>query len=155
MNGPRTSREVLIAEVLGELDVLLTRVEGLTQSMTCAEQKLLGSISSLDDAGERYRVAVSVYTEETKAALKDYLELKAGIVASDTAAEQRAAMQEAARQAFLAEAVDSARTVRSLLESATHSLHRTFYSRLIGHAVTALIASAVTTAIISAAIRMQ
>ena len=147
MNGPRTAREALIAEVLGDLDGLLTRVEALPAMVAGAEGRLSGTVAALDEAGDKYRLAVTAFTEQAKADLSEYLDLKtahAAELAAKTIEEQRAALQEAARVAFRSEASDKAASLGVALGEAAKEFRRSMWSRMMEHADTALIATTFT-----------
>lgn len=156
MNGPRTTREALIAEVLGDLDGLLTRVEALPAMVAGAEGKLSETVAALDEAGDKYRLAVTAFTEQAKADLSEYLDLKtahAAQLATKTVEEQRAALQEAARMAFRSEASDKAASLGVALGEAAKEFRRSMWSRMIEHAVTALIASTFTAGLVYAIVK--
>jgi hypothetical protein len=151
MNGPRTAREALIAEVLGDLDGLLTRVEALPAMVAGAEGRLSGTVAALDEAGDKYRLAVTAFTEQAKADLSEYLDRKtaqAAQQATKTVEEQRAALQEAARLAFRSEASDKAASLGVALGEAAKEFRRSMWARVMEHAVTALIASAFTASLV-------
>jgi hypothetical protein len=148
MNGPRTTREALIAEVLGDLDALLTRVEALPAVVAAAEEKLLGTVTALNDAGDKYRMAVTAFNEQAKADLTEYLDLKAAQVSAKTVEEQRAALQEVARLAFRSEASDKAASLGLVLGEAAKEFRRSVWSRLWEHAITAVLASGFTAGLI-------
>ena len=103
---PNTTREALIAEVLGDLDGLLARVEALPARIGAAEARLTATVAALSEAGDKYRMAVTAFNEQAKAELTEYLERKAGAITARTVEEQRATMQEAARRAFRSEVAD-------------------------------------------------
>lgn len=156
MSGPRTTREALIAELLGDLDGLLARVEALPALVDSAEGKLSGTVAALDDAGDKFRLAVTAFTEQAKADLAEYLDLKtaqAAQTAAKTVEEQRAALQEAARMAFRSEASDKAASLGIALGEAAKELRRSMWSRLMEHAITALIASGFTAGLVYAIVR--
>ncbi len=156
MNGPRTAREALIAEVLGDLDGLLTRVEALPAMVAGAEGRLSGTVAALDEAGDKYRLAVTAFTEQAKADLSEYLDLKtahAAELAAKTIEEQRAALQEAARVAFRSEASDKAASLGVALGEAAKEFRRSMWSRMMEHAVTALIASTFTAGLVYAIVK--
>jgi hypothetical protein len=148
MNGPRTTREALIAEVLGDLDALLTRVEALPVVVAAAEEKLIGTVMALNDAGDKYRMAVTAFNEQAKADLTEYLDLKAAQVSAKTVEEQRAALQEVARLAFRSEASDKAASLGLVLGEAAKEFRRSVWSRLWEHAITAVLASGFTAGLI-------
>lgn len=156
MNAPRTAREALIAEVLGDLDGLLTRVEALPAMVAGAEGKLSDTIAALNEAGDKYRLAVTAFTEQAKADLSEYLDLKtahAAQLATKTVEDQRAALQEAARLAFRSEASDKAASLGVALGEAAKEFRRSMWSRMMEHAVTALIASAFTAGLVYAIVK--
>jgi hypothetical protein len=148
MNGPRTTREALIAEVLGDLDALLARVEALPVVVAAAEEKLIGTVTALNDAGDKYRMAVTAFNEQAKADLTEYLDLKAAQVSAKTVEEQRAALQEVARLAFRSEASDKAASLGLVLGEAAKEFRRSVWSRLWEHAITAVLASGFTAGLI-------
>jgi hypothetical protein len=150
MSEPRTTREALIAELLGDLDGLLTRVEALPPLVDSAESKLSGTIAALDNAGDKFRLAVTAFTEQAKADLTEYLDLKTAQIAAKTVEEQRAALQEAARMAFRSEASDKAVSLGVALGEAVKEFRRSIWLRLIEHAITALIASGFTAGLVYA-----
>jgi hypothetical protein len=155
MNGPRTSREALIAELLGEMDALLSRVEALPPAVAGAEERITRATSALIAAGDKYRLAVTAFTEEAKTELTQYLERKAGAIASVTVEDQRAAMQSAARHAFQSEAFEKAAGLGIALGAAAKEFRRSMWSRLLEHAITALIASSFTASLVYAIVRVH
>lgn len=153
MSGPRTAREALIAELLGDVDGLLSRVEALPALVAGAEDKISGTVKALEDAGDKYRLAVTAFTDQAKADLAEYYDLKTALAAQSaakTVEEQRDALQEAARQAFRSEASDKAASLGAALGEAAKEFRRSMWSRMMEHAVTALIASAFTAGLVYA-----
>lgn len=144
MNAPRTAREALIAEMLGDLDALLARIEALPALVAGAEERLSGTATALDAAGDKYRMAVSAFNEQAKADLSEYFDRKVVEVSSRTVEDQRAAMQEAARMAFRSEASDKAASLGLVLGEAAKEFRLSMRSRLVEHAITALVASGFT-----------
>jgi hypothetical protein len=147
MNSPRTTREALIAEMLGDLDLLLARVEALPALIATAEERLTSTVTALDNAGDKYRMAITAFTEQAKTELAEYLDRKTIEVSSKTVEEQRAAIQEAARVAFRSEASDKAANLGLVLGEAAKEFRRSMWSRLMEYAITALIASGFTVGI--------
>lgn len=155
MNTPRTVREALMAEILGDLDTLLVRVETFPELIAAAEEKLNNTVAALDEAGDRYRMAVNAYTEQAKAELNEYLDIKTITVTSKTVDEQRAAIQEAARLAFHSEISDKANNLSVVLGDAAKEFRHSMLSRLVEHAITALIASSFTAGLVYAMIKIN
>lgn len=148
MNAPRTTREALIAEMLGDLDALLARVEAVPALVAGAEERLSGTVAALDAAGDKYRLAVTAFNEQAKADLSEYFDRKAGEVAARTVEDQRAAMQEAACIAFRSEASDKAASLGLVLGEAAKEFRLSMRSRLVEHAITALVASGFTAGLV-------
>jgi len=155
-SGPRTTREALIAELLGDLDGLTARIEALPALVDNAERKLSGTVTALDDVGDKFRLAVTSFTEQAKADLAEYLDLKtvqAAQTAAKTVENQRAALQEAAQMAFRSEASDKATRLGIALSEAAKEFRRSMWLRLVEHFITALIAAGLTAGLVHAIVR--
>ena len=144
MADPRTTREALISQMLGELDTLFARAERLPQAVVESETKLIETVNALNEAGDKYRLAVTAFTEQARTELTEYLQRKAGGIAAKTVEEQRAALQEAARAAFRSEASDKAAQLGISLSQAAREFRQSRGSRLLEHGITALLSSLVT-----------
>ena len=145
---PNTTREILIAEVLGELDGLLARVEALPDKVASSERRMAVTVDALAGASDQYRMAVTAFNEEAKRDLTEYLERKASQIAAKTIGEQRAAMQESARLAFRSEASDKAASLGVALGHAANEIKQARWSRLFEHGLTALLTSAFTAGLV-------
>lgn len=148
MAEPRTTREALIAELLGDLDTLYARAERLPQAVADSEAKLIGTVTALNEAGDKYRLAVTAFTEQARTELTEYLQRKAGDIAAKTVEEQRAALQDAARAAFRSEASDKAAQLGVSLGEAAREFRRSMGSRLLEHGFTALLSSMLTAGLV-------
>lgn len=144
MNAPRSIREALVAESLGNLDDLLTRVEALPAMIANAEKHIAETVAALDGAGDKYRMAITAFSEQAKADLNEYLDRKAGQVSSKTMEEQRAAIQDATLTAFRSEAFDKAAGLGVVLADAAREFKRSQWARLAEHGLTAMFSSALT-----------
>lgn len=121
-SGPRTTREALIAEILGDVDQLLHRVEALQGSVSESEGKLSLTATALDEAADRYRLAVTAFTDQARTELTDFLQRKASGVASATVDDLRQALHESARAALRFEASERASQLATALGKATTRL---------------------------------
>jgi|ThiBiot_300_plan_2_1041538.scaffolds.fasta_scaffold00112_8 sugar-specific transcriptional regulator TrmB len=144
MNAPRTAREALIAEMLGEMEELLVRVEKLPAVLEDTEKKVANTVAALEGAGDKYRQALTAFNEEAKVELTSFLERKAAEIASKTAEEQRAVLQDEARRAVS----DKVSVLGPMLEKAAREVRQSTGSRLAEHAITAFIASGTTAGLI-------
>ncbi len=149
-NGPHTAKEALIAEMLGDMDTLLARFEALPALIAGTEERITGTVATLEDAGDKYRMAITAFTEQAKVELSEHFDRKVVEVSSKTVEEQRAAIQEIARLAFRSEASDKATTLGIALGKAAKEFRRSMWSRLWEHAITALIASGFTAGLVYA-----
>lgn len=148
MAAPNTAREALIAEMLGDLDSIIQRAERLPDIVDAAEGKLTASAKALESAGDKYRLMATAFTEEAKAELSEYLDRKTTQAVAKTTEEIKAAMQEAARLAFRSEASEKAANLGLVLADAAKIFRRSMWSRIFEHAITAMIASATTAALV-------
>ena len=153
MNAPRTAREALIAEMLGELDRISDRVEALPALVASAEDRLALTVGALNEAGDKYRMAVTAFNEQAKADLSEFFDRKAAQVASKTGEEMRASMQEAALLAFNSHASEKASRLGVALGEAAKEFRRSMWSRLAEHAITAFLASGCTAVVVFALVR--
>lgn len=141
---PKTSREALFAELFGDVDKLLLRVEALPNTISESESKIKATIEILETSSDKYRTAITEFTNQAKIELSDYLDRKTSEVTSKTTEEQRAAIQEAARLAFRSEASESAANLSLALSNATKDFKQARVSRLVEHGITAVFSSALT-----------
>lgn len=148
MSEPRTTREALIAQILGDLDGLLTRVDQLPKAIAEAETRLAATCHVLNDAGDKYRMAVTVFTEEAKRTLTEYLEQKASQVATLTLDERRSIIEEAVRHAYRFHASGSVAQRKSDPDRSVSPDHRGRHCRLLEHGITAALASVLTAALV-------
>jgi hypothetical protein len=153
MAEPRTVREALAALVLEEVDGLLARVEALPGKVAGVETQLKDTTDALVDAGDRFRLAVTAFTEQAKVELTEHLERKSGQMLAKTVEEQRTAMQEAARFAFRSEALDRAEKLAEALRAASAEFRRSAWARMVENGVVALAASGVTAALVYGLLR--
>lgn len=144
MASPNTAREALIAEMLGDLDAIIERAERLPAIVEAAEGKLSATATALENAGDRYRLAVTAFNDQAKAELSEYLDRKTTQAVAKTLEESKAAMQDAARQAFRSEASEKAANLGLVLADAAKMFRRSMWSRIVEHAITAFVASGVT-----------
>lgn len=150
---PRTTREAIAALMLGEVDTLLARVEALPGTIINTEARLAATVAALDAAGEKYRSVITTFTEDAKAETTSYLERKTGEITNRTIEEIQAAMQQAAQSAFRTEASDNASNRRLALAEAAREFRLTRWSRIIEHAITAMVASSLTAGLVYLIVR--
>ena len=148
MKSPRTAREALIAEMLCDLDSLLDRVEAIPALVATTEEKLISTVTALDNAGEKYNQAVLAANLHHKNEMIAYLKTVSATTIAKTTEEQREIVQKLIR-----EAVSKEITVlkKAISESSAH--HRVPFLSSWGRIIiccslTALIGSAITVELI-------
>lgn len=77
MAAPKTTKEALIAEMLGDIDTMMQRVEQYPTIIKAVENGLLESARSLETAGAHFRKAAREYTEQAKESLQNFTAEKA------------------------------------------------------------------------------
>lgn len=143
--SPRTMKEAFIAEMIGDLDTLLTRIEKAPSALDQAEKNTLKLIEALEGASDKYRMTVTAFTEQAKTELKEYLDRKT----LATVDAQRTAIQTAAREAFKIETTGIAETIAHAIQESKQSTA----SRRIELAAATIAASCIT-ALVTAALLM-
>jgi|APEBP8051072974_1049382.scaffolds.fasta_scaffold00683_9 hypothetical protein len=151
----RTAREALIAEMLGDIDGLMARIESMPAIVAGAEEKIAGTVAALNEAGDKYRLAVTAFTEQAKAELSEHLDRQQARIAANTVEEQTAAIQEAARLAFRKEAGSEAAALGAALATATKEIQQARKARLLDQLFVALVSSGITAAVVAALVHFR
>lgn len=143
MNPPTTAREALIVEALGDVALLLDRVEALTSSMEAGWLALEKANSEFEDRLSAFESAISSITHLAKARTVEHIVRRAGEVARQSIETQTRAMNEAARLVF-AEQVDPAlgrlaTSLRQLIQRVDRP-----WDLWLTHAATAAVSAALT-----------
>ena len=143
MSQPTSAREALIAEALGDIALLLDRVESMTESMEVGRLALANASAELSDRMKLWEVDTEKVAQRVQAKAVERIVRRTGKAASDSIELQARAMSAAARLAFSAE-VDSnlARLTRSL-QQVLHRVDRP-WDLWLTHAATAAVSAAFT-----------
>lgn len=148
-----TAREALIAQLLQDVDGLLTRVEALPKAIGDAEGGLKRSAEVLDAAADRYRGAATTFSEAAREGMAEYARAKAAEAGQRAASEARAAIAEAAHRAASDARASVAAALEAAIQQATASGGRPTWTRLAEHLVTALAAAVLTAGLVVALVR--
>lgn len=145
---PRTMRDALAAQVLGDIDTLLDKLDAINGAVNSSAEKMEVTVRRLEGAGESYNQAVLAANMRSKKEMVAYLKTVTTTVVSTTADEQREIIRALLREAI---SVEISALKQTLSESS--SIYRTpFIARWMGPiiivVITALIASAGTVALI-------
>lgn len=134
--SPRTVKEALMAEMIGDMDSLLSRLESMPSLLESSEDKLINTVDILDEAGHRYKKTIIAFTEQAKKDLQDYFDRKKNDVLLNTAEEQRAIMQKMAQDIFKNEIAARASQIKI---SSSRSLKSRFFELFFAGLVTAVL----------------
>lgn len=80
MNAPSTLRESLARQVLSEVDEFIHPAQAIMAGLQAASQDLSCKVVTLDGASDLFRVAVTKFTSQAKAALTEHIERPAQVV---------------------------------------------------------------------------
>lgn len=144
MTKPRnTMREALAAQALEEVDGLLSRIETLTASVSIVENRFQTTTDALNNANDQYKLAVTAFTEQAKAAISEHLQN----TTARTKTEIITAMEEAAKTAFRNHAADDAISLSKAMTAATKEFKKAELSRMAENAILAITTSVITAAV--------
>ncbi|MDT4292330.1 hypothetical protein RO575_22420 [Methylomonas sp. MO1] len=139
--SPRTFRDAFAAQVLGDIDTLLDKVEAVNGSVNAATEKMQQTIIEFEKAGETYNQAVLAANMRSKNEMVAFLQTATNSTVAKTKDEQRELIQELIREAVLAEL---ATRKQVLLSSKTRPMLVQWFMILAICIVTALISSVAT-----------
>ena len=104
MNRVSTAREALIVEALGDVALLLDRVESLTSSMEATRSALTRADADLSNRLKAFEVDLSRITQQAKSSAVEHTVRRTGEAARQSIETQTRTINEAARLAFTREA---------------------------------------------------
>lgn len=113
MNSPKNAKEALIAELLGEIDDIIKRVD-------TADKQLKITTDTLKSATEEYKSAVIAFNEQAKSDLIQFLDIKS----SEAASKLLNVESESKLKQVIIEAVNSAKTESKEINNIRKELKR-------------------------------
>ncbi|MBS1943296.1 MAG: hypothetical protein JST38_20735 [Bacteroidetes bacterium] len=138
-----TVREAIAAELLGEIDGLVLRLENTARTVQEHEASAKASTDALLSAADQFKLAVTQFSESATAQVREAVERHAHEVITQTRDEAAAAMQEAARQAWRTSALDEADRLGQRLRALAREFHPVpAWQRLVEAAAGGLIGAA-------------
>ena len=147
MNEPRSRRDAIVAQLAGELDDLVQRVERLPLRLEEANQRIEGSAAALHTAIEQYRSNVGALTSQVMKNIGEFAVRRTNEAAVKSIEEQQALLQASARQAFELELVPRLRAINDDLARAA-VLGPPRRSAWLAYAATAVLSSGLTAAVL-------
>ena len=111
MNRSTTAKEALMAELIGDVEDLIARVEALTPAMNGTRQTLTDAARTVAGSVAPFRAQIAEIARESRTSLIGDIESRAYEVAGDIFHHQQFAMSEAARTIFMNEVAPTLRQV--------------------------------------------
>ena len=147
MSGLATAREALIVEALGEVALLLERIESLTSSMEVGRLELANAGAHLDSRLRAFEVGTASVAQQVQVKAIEHIIRRTGKATSDSIELQARAMN-TARLAFSAEADSNLARLDHALQQVLHRVERP-WDLWLTHAATAAVSAAFTWWIVS------
>ncbi len=148
MSDPATAREALIVEALGEVALLLDRVESLTSSMEVGRLGLVNASEELDSRLKAFELRTASVAQQVQVKAIEHIVRRTGRATSDSIELQARAMNVAARLAFSTEVDSNLARLTRLLQQVLHRVDRP-WDLWLTHAATAAVSAAFTWWIVS------
>ena len=142
MNPPGTAREALIAEVLGDLALLLDRAEALQPALLESTQSLIAAEARLSRQLNDFEVRIDALTEKAKVQAVKHIVVRTDEAARRLLDAQTRAMTEAAQKLFNAEITPALQRLAMPLQRLVERLDRPWEAWLT-HAATAAVVSVI------------
>jgi F0F1-type ATP synthase membrane subunit b/b' len=128
MNAPRTAREALIAELLGNVGKLHAAVQdlqtSLTREMDGAEERIVAMVGLLNRAGDAYRQHVKAFTADHLDKARKQLTSDAGALRRDLEVSVRQSLTDTPKAIHAAIESSLARHLRTSISDAQPGLWR-------------------------------
>ena len=148
MSEPTTAREALIVEVLGEVALLLERIESLTSSMEVGRLELANAGAHLDSRLKAFEVGTTSVAQQIQVKAIEHIIGRTGKATSDSIELQARAINAAARLAFSAEADSNLARLDHTLQRVLHRVDRS-WDLWVTHAAMAAVSAALTWWVVS------
>jgi hypothetical protein len=148
MNGPATAREALIVEALGEVALLLDRIEAVTASMEVGRLALANAGADLDNRLKAFEAGTASLAHRVQVSAIEHIIKRTGKATSDSIESQARAMNAAARLAFSAQVDSNLARLTNALQQVIQRVDRP-WELWLTHAATAAVSAAVTWWVVS------
>lgn len=146
MNAPRTAREALIAEAIGDAAQLIERVESLLPALDRTRAALVQADAVLAVQLDALEGRMTAITENAKKRTVEYLARYANTVAARSSEQQIRVMSDAARSLFAREVEPTLQRLAASLQRVAERADRP-WERWFVHAATVTTSSVVTWAV--------
>ena len=143
MSEPTTAREALIVEALGEVALLLDRIETVISSVEVGRLGLANASAELDSRLKAFEVGTAAVAQQVQAKAIEHIVRRTAKATIDSIELQTRAMTAAARLAFSAEVDSNLARLTRLLQQVLHRVDRP-WELWLTHAATAAVSAAFT-----------
>ena len=143
------ARSILVAELLGEVDTLLKRVEKFAPELDAAHARLGAAASEMSSGVEKYRQQITALSEAAQKSAVNHIIRRTNEVCEGSLAAHTDAMRIAAKEAFAAETGPRIDTLAKALENALQRTDSDRWRAWLLHLATAVASSAVTALILT------
>lgn len=147
---PRTMRDALAAQVLGDIDTLLDKLDATNLAVTVSAEKTQETIRRLEEAGETYNQAVLAANMRSKQEMVAYLKTVTSAVISTTGDEQRELIRSLLREAIS----DEINTLKQSIANTRPAIGTPFASGWMVTTIVCMLTAVITSASTVAMIRM-
>jgi hypothetical protein len=147
-NDPRTMRDALAAQVLGDIDTLLDKMDAINGAVNSSAVKMEETIRRLEGAGETYNQAVLAANMRSKKEMVAYLKTVTTAVVATTGDEQREIIRALLREAVSDEIITLKRSIAASSQANGSPLASRWMVTILICMFTALLSSAGTIAFI-------
>lgn len=141
MTPPRTAREALIADALGDTAQLLQKVEAVVPALDQSRQALTDAHSALAGQLASFETQLTALTDKAKQQAVQHILARTDEAARRSAEAQARAMSDAARVAFGAEVGAALQRLKHLTEQGAASAPRA-WERWLTHVAAAAVGAA-------------
>lgn len=151
MSGPSTAREAFIAETLGEVAALLDRAEAVAHTLDASRLALIQARVELAGQLAAFENRMAAISENAKLQAVKHIARRTDEMARSSLDAQARAMEEAARALFRAEVGPSLQRLVVPLQNVAGLASRSArpWERWVTHSATAVLASALTLALVA------
>lgn len=149
MNRPSDSREILIAELLGDFKTLLDRIDAVAPTLNEAQDGMALAAADLAAKIEPFRKEVLRIALDARDKAVEYIVRRSNDIAVQTVEEQTRAMKESARSIFAAQVTPPLRRLAYDVQQIVEGARRWWVVWLM-HAATAITSASCSTLLLVA-----
>ena len=140
MSRPTTAREALVAELMGDVGTLLTRVEALTSTLDHSRGALTNAAAGVIASVESFRAEMEAISARAKVKAIEHIAKRTDEMASQSIVKQRDAIGQAARVILSQEIAPAVQRLIVAIERTVERSNRS-YEVWLTHGATAVLSA--------------